>query len=151
MELRRYNPQSIDQGSNYFFVHGGSSPEKRAPVSLLTGALLVLTGALFYTNIHWIGTYDTPQLFAISSLSFQSAFSLLQIYKLHSCYWPVYIIYAYNTDLYDVFNVTYLLLPLQTKKKTWSLKGIKRQIMIVIQIDANICLNKHCYSPESSL
>ena len=50
-----------------------------------------------------------------------------------------------------VYFVRFLCQTRKKRRSLLSLKGIKRQIMIVIQIDANICLNKHCYSPESSL
>ena len=43
----------------------------------------------------------------------------------------------------------YILLYKTNEKENKAIKRIKRQIMIVIQIEANICLNKHCYSPES--
>ena len=68
-----------------FLSTGGSSKEKRAPVSLLTGALLVLTGALILIQIS-IEFVPTPWYFYHYHL-FKSAFSLLEIYLLHCCYW----------------------------------------------------------------
>ena len=50
-------------GLKYFFLSTGLFPPKKSPRE-------PFHGALFYTNFHWIGSYDTPQLFAISSLLF---------------------------------------------------------------------------------
>ena len=68
--------RSSNQGSNQFFDHGGASKRKISPVSLLTGALFLIQ----------ISNEFVPMILLNSLLFhhyhlFQSAISLLQIYK----------------------------------------------------------------------
>ena len=50
------------QGSNYFFVHGGSSPPQKSPREKAHGGSFSADGGSYFnTNFHWIGTHETPK------------------------------------------------------------------------------------------